>query len=264
MRRQGARAYLISMSQGKPIVGIPCDHRMIGPHPFHSVGEKYIIAVRDAAGALPVLLPVLETPIEIDEIIDTVDGLLLTGSPSNVAPKLYGGAAPRPGVLQDERRDATTLPLIARAVERGLPLLAVCRGFQELNVAFGGTLFQHVEEVPGRIDHREDKNQPLEVQYGPVHDVHLTPGGRLEMLAGTRTIKVNSLHSQGVDRLGNGFAVEAVAPDGQIEAVRVRDAKGFAFGVQWHPEWRFWESDFSRALLAAFGAAAMARHEQRV
>ena len=252
------------MSGPKPIVGIPCDHRMIGAHPFHAVGEKYIVAVRDGAGALPVLLPVLETPIDIDEIVDTVDGILLTGSPSNVAPRLYGGAAPRAGVLQDERRDATTLPLIKRIVERGVPLLAVCRGFQELNVAFGGTLFQHVEEVPGRSDHREDKNQPLDVQYGPVHDVHLTPGGRLEMLAGTSTIKVNSLHSQGVDKLGPGLAVEGVAPDGQIEAVRVRDAKGFAFGVQWHPEWRFWESDFSKALFAAFGAATKARHEGRV
>src|SRR5215470_10355519 len=129
------------MRRAKPIVGIPCDHRMIGAHPFHAVGEKYIAAVRDGAGALPVLLPVLETPLEVDEIADTVDGLLLTGSPSNVAPRLYGGAAPREGVLQDARRDATTLPLIKRAVERGVPLLAVCRGFQELNVAFGGSLF---------------------------------------------------------------------------------------------------------------------------
>lgn len=248
----------------KPIVGIPCDHRIIGAHPFHAVGEKYIVAVRDAAGALPVLLPVLETPIDIDEIVETVDGILLTGSPSNVAPQLYGGPAPREGVLQDARRDATTLPLIKRIVERNVPLLAVCRGFQELNVAFGGTLHQHVQEVPGRFDHREDKNQPLDVQYGPIHDVHLTPGGRLEMLAGTSTIKVNSLHSQGVDKLGAGLAVEGVAPDGQIEAVRVRDAKGFAFGVQWHPEWRFWESDFSKALFAAFGAATKARHESRV
>jgi len=235
---------------------------MIGLHPFHAVGEKYIVAVRDGAGALPVLVPVLETPLEIDEIVDTVDGIMLTGSPSNVAPVLYGGPNPRPGVLQDARRDATTLPLIKTIVERGVPLLAVCRGFQELNVAYGGTLFQHVEEVPGRFDHREDKNQPLDVQYGPAHDVHLTPGGRLEMLAGTRTIKVNSLHGQGIDKLGPGLAVEAVAPDGQIEAVRVRDAQSFAFGVQWHPEWRFSENEFSKALFAAFGAAMQARRER--
>ncbi len=252
------------MTRAKPIVGIPCDLRMIGAHPFHAVGEKYIVAVRDGAGALPLLLPVLEDPIDIDELIETVDGVLLTGSPSNVAPKVYGGPAPRPGVLQDERRDATTLPLIKQIVERGVPLLALCRGFQELNVAFGGTLHQHVEEIAGRFDHREDKNQPLDAQYAPVHNVLLTPGGRLEMLAGTATIKVNSLHSQGIDRLGQGLAVEAVAPDGQIEGVRVRDARAFALGVQWHPEWRFWESDFSKALFAAFGAAMNARREQSV
>jgi putative glutamine amidotransferase len=243
---------------GKPIVGIPCDHRMIGPHPFHAVGEKYIVAVRDGARAIPLLIPVLERPIDIDEILDTVDGVLLTGSPSNVAPNLYGGPAPRDGVLQDARRDATTLPLIKHIVARGLPLLAVCRGFQELNVAYGGTLYQHVEEVPGRIDHREDKHQPLELQYAPVHDVHLTPGGRLEAIAGSATIKVNSLHSQGVNRVGEGLAVEAVAPDGTVEGLRVQGAKNFALAVQWHPEWRFWENDFSKALFAAFGDALRA------
>jgi len=239
----------------KPIVGIPCDHRIIGPHPFQAVGEKYIVAVRDGAGAIPVLLPVLEKPIDIEEILSTVDGILLTGSPSNVAPKHYGGPTPREGVLQDERRDATTLPLIKRIVAHGLPLLAVCRGFQELNVAYGGTLYQHLEEVPGRIDHREDKHQSLETQYAPVHDMNLTPGGKLEALARRRTIKVNSLHGQGVDRVGDGLDVEATAPDGTVEGLRVRDAKAFALGLQWHPEWRFWEDDFSTALFAAFGRA---------
>lgn len=245
--------------KAKPLVGIPCDHRMIGPHPFHAVGEKYIVAVRDGAGALPLLVPVLENPFDIDEILDTVDGIFLTGSPSNVAPKRYGGMAPREGVLQDERRDATTLPLIRAAVDRGIPLLAVCRGFQEFNVAFNGTLFQHVEEVPGRFDHREDKKAELDVQYAPIHDVHLTPGGALATIAGMPTIKVNSLHGQGVDRVGEGLAVEAVAPDGQIEALRVKNAKSFAMGVQWHPEWRFWENEFSKALFAAFGNSMRAR-----
>lgn len=248
----------------KPLVGIPCDHRMIGPHPFHAVGEKYIVAVRDGAHAIPVLIPVLDTPIEIDEILDAVDGILLTGSPSNVAPRRYGGASPREGVLQDERRDATTLPLIKHVVARGLPLLAVCRGFQELNVAYGGTLHQHVEEVTGRFDHREDKHQPLDVQYAPIHDVHLTPGGRLEAIAGQPTIKVNSLHGQGVDGVGEGLAVEAVAPDGTVEGLRVRSARSFALGVQWHPEWRFWENNFSKALFAAFGQSLRARIAETV
>ena len=240
----------------RPIVGIPCDHRMIGPHPFHAVGEKYIVAVRDGAGAIPVLIPVLENPIGIDEILESVDGIFLTGSPSNVAPKYYAGPSPRSGVLQDERRDATTLPLIRHIVERGTPVFAVCRGFQEFNVAYGGTLHQHIEEVPGRFDHREDKGAPLDVQYAPAHDVVLAPGGELERIAGSRTIKVNSLHSQGIDRLGQGLSIEATAPDGIIEAFRVTNAQNFALAVQWHPEWRFWENEFSKALLATFGHAA--------
>ena len=143
-----------------------------------------------------------------------------------------------------------------------MPLLAVCRGYQELNVAYGGTLHQHLQEVPGRFDHREDKDKPLDVQYAPVHDMHLTPGGALEKLARTRTIKVNSLHSQGVDRVGDGLEVEATAPDGTVEGLRVRDAKAFALGVQWHPEWRFWENDFSTALFAEFGRALRAHVER--
>ncbi|MFM9862287.1 MAG: gamma-glutamyl-gamma-aminobutyrate hydrolase family protein [Micropepsaceae bacterium] len=241
------------MPRKKPIVGIPCDHRMIGPHPFHAVGEKYIVAVADGANAIPLLIPVLDTPIDLEEILDTVDGILLTGSPSNVAPKRYGGVAPREGVLQDERRDATTLPLIRAIVDYGTPLLAVCRGFQELNVAYGGTLHQHVEEVPGRFDHREDKTAPLDVQYAPAHDVKLS--GTLEDIFGRPLIRVNSLHGQGIDRLGDGLVAEAIAPDGQIEGIRVADAKAFALGVQWHPEWSFWESVFSKALFAAFGEA---------
>ena len=232
---------------------------MIGPHPFHAVGEKYIVAVRDGANAIPLLIPVLEKPLDIEEILETVDGILLTGSPSNVAPKRYGGGAPRDGVLQDERRDATTLPLIRAIIDHGTPLLAVCRGFQELNVAYGGTLHQHVEEVPSRFDHREDKTAPLDVQYAPIHDVKLS--GTLEDIFGRPLIRVNSLHGQGIDRLGAGLVAEAVAPDGQIEGIRVKDAKAFALGVQWHPEWRFWENDFSKALFAAFGAALRARVE---
>lgn len=245
----------MSRKDNRPIVGIPCDHRMIGPHPFHAVGEKYIVAVRDGAGAIPVLIPVLENPIGVEEILASVDGIFLTGSPSNVAPKNYIGTPPRPGVLQDERRDATTLPLIRHMVERGTPVFAVCRGFQEFNVAYGGTLHQHIEDVPGHFDHREDKAAPLDVQYAPAHDVELTQGGELERIAGTRTIKVNSLHSQGVDRLGEGLSIEATAPDGIIEAFRVTAARNFSLAVQWHPEWRFWENEFSKSLFAEFGRA---------
>lgn len=247
------------MTARKPLVGIPCDHRMMGPHPFHMVGEKYIAAVHDGADALPVLIPVTATPLERAELLATVDGLLFTGSPSNVAPKHYGGTPPREGVLQDERRDATTLPLLTEAIAAAVPTLCICRGFQELNVARGGTLFQHVEEQPGRLDHREDKHAALDVQYGPAHDVAVRPGGLLHRIVGRERFAVNSLHGQGIDRLGDGLAAEATAPDGQIEAVSLPAAPGFLLGVQWHPEWRFWENAESAAIFRAFGQALRTR-----
>jgi putative glutamine amidotransferase len=148
-------------------------------------------------------------------------------------------------------------------VAAGMPLFAICRGFQEMNVAYGGTLWQKVQEVPGFADHRENKEDPLEVQYGPAHDVDLVPGGELQRIAGADRARVNSLHSQGVQRLGEGLEVEARAPDGLIEGFRVREAPGFALAVQWHPEWQAMKNPFSRALFAAFGAAARAHAKGR-
>ena len=250
------------MSKRPFIVGIPCDHRMVGHHPFHMVGEKYIAAVRDGAGALPLLVPVLPNSIPSSEILASVDGLFFTGSPSNVSPKHYNGIAPRDGVLQYEHRDATTLPLLEAAIKHGTPTLCVCRGFQELNVALGGTLYQHVQEVAGRIDHRENKDADLDTQYGPAHDVTVQDGGLLSKMLREKRFKVNSLHSQGIDKLAPGLHADAVAPDGQIEAVSMPAAKAFLFAVQWHPEWRWKENPQSRAILAAFGAAIRenARH----
>jgi putative glutamine amidotransferase len=244
------------MSERRPIVGIPADRRFIAPHPFHAVGEKYVHAVAQAANAVPLLIPVLPEPLDVEELMACVDGILLTGSPSNVEPHRYGGDPSRVGTLHDAERDATTLPLVPRVVAAGLPLLGLCRGFQEMNVAFGGTLWQHVEEVPGHMDHREDKAQPLDVQYAPAHEVRLAEGGLLQRIAGgAATVRVNSLHSQGVRVLGAGLEVEATAPDGLVEAFRVSAAPAFAVGVQWHPEWRVMSNDFSQALFAAFGAA---------
>ncbi|MBI3675917.1 MAG: gamma-glutamyl-gamma-aminobutyrate hydrolase family protein [Proteobacteria bacterium] len=249
------------MRHRPPIVGIPCDHRMLGSHPFHIAGEKYIAAVREGAGAVPLLIPVLANPISTDEILASVDGLLFTGSPSNVSPKHYGGHAPRDGVLQDEHRDATTLPLLEAAIANGTPVICLCRGFQELNVAFGGTLFQHVQEVPGRSDHREDKHASLDVQYGPAHDVHVNAGGLLAKIAGEKSFQVNSLHSQGIDRIAPSLHADAIAPDGTIEAVSMPGAKGFLLGVQWHPEWRWRESEVSRKIFSAFGGAVRAQNK---
>jgi len=243
------------MSRRPFIVGIICDHRMVGHHPFHMAGEKYITAVREGADALPLLIPVLPNAIPPAEILQSVDGLFFTGSPSNVSPKRYNGAAPREGVMQDENRDATTLPLLKAAIERGTPLLCVCRGFQELNVALGGTLYQHVHEIAGRMDHRENKDADLDTQYGPAHDAIVQPGGLLSQMVREKTFKVNSLHSQGIDRIAPGLHADAKAPDGQIEAVSLPGAKGFLFAVQWHPEWRWRDNPQSRAIFSAFGDA---------
>jgi putative glutamine amidotransferase len=240
----------------RALIGIPADRRLFGNHQFHMVGEKYIHAVAAGAGAVPVLLPALGTESDLPALLDVCDGLLLTGSASNVEPYHYGGPASKPGTLHDPNRDATTIPLIPKAVAAGLPVLAICRGFQEMNVAYGGTLWQRLHEVPGHMDHRDDESQPLEVQYGPAHEVELEPGGMLRGLAGSDRLTVNSLHSQGVQTLGRDLEIEARAPDGVIEAFRVAASPVFAVGVQWHPEWNFSHSEFSRALFAAFGAAS--------
>ena len=238
----------------RPVVGIPADRRMIGPHPFHAVGEKYIAAVVQAADCLPLLIPVLETPLDVSQVLAHVDGIFFPGSPSNVEPTRYAGEPSVPGTLHDPHRDSTTLSLIPRALADGIPVFGVCRGFQEMNVALGGTLHQRVHEA-GFHDHREDKEQPLDVQYGPAHDVVLEEGGLLRQLAGTDRIRVNSLHGQGVGKLAPDLAVEARAPDGLVEAFRVKSSRTFAVAVQWHPEWQVMNNPFSRALFAEFGRA---------
>lgn len=251
------------MASARPLIGIPADRRMVGHHPFHMVGEKYARAVIDAAGAAPLLIPSLAEELRFEELLERLDGLLFTGSPSNVEPRHYDGPPSAPGTLHDPARDATTLPLIRHAVDAGLPVFGICRGFQEMNVAFGGTLHQKLHEVPGLLDHRDDETQPLEVQYGPAHEVTLEPGGLLRSLSQSDRIRVNSLHSQGIERLGAPLAVEARAPDGVIEAFRVRAAASFAIAVQWHPEWQVMTNPFSRALFAAFGKAAAERGRQK-
>jgi len=237
---------------------------MLALHPFHAVGEKYIRAVIDGAGALPLLIPALGAELDVDELLRHLDGILFTGSPSNVEPHRYAGTPSAAGTLHDPHRDATTLTLIPRAIASGVPVLGICRGFQEMNVAFGGTLVQKLHEVPGNLDHRDDERAPLEVQYADVHDVNLAPGSVLRRLAGADRVRVNSLHSQGIERLGERLVVEARAPDGVIEAFRVEDAPRFALAVQWHPEWQVTSNSLSRALFAAFGAASRERAQDQV
>jgi putative glutamine amidotransferase len=247
------------MASARPLIGIPADRRMVGLHPFHMVGEKYARAVLEAADALPLIIPSLAEELRLDDLLSDLDGILFTGSLSNVEPHHYAGTPSAPGTLHDPARDATTLPLIRKAVQSGIPVLGICRGFQEMNVAFGGTLHQKVHEVEGFSDHRDDESQPLEVQYGPAHEVILEPGGLLRAMAGADRLRVNSLHSQGIARLGPGLIIEARAPDGLIEAFHVQGASRFAVAVQWHPEWQVMSNPFSRALFAAFGSASRER-----
>lgn len=241
-----------------PRVGLPTDHKQIGAHPFLAVGEKYVRAVVDGAGCLPLLVPTLDPVLPLREVLAGLDGLLLTGAVSNIEPHHYSDESSYEGNLLDPRRDATNLPLIPLAIGMGVPVLAICRGFQEVNVAFGGTLYQKVHEQPGFMDHRENRDDPLDVQYGPAHDIALVPGGLLAGLAGDTRATVNSLHGQGVRRLGEGLVVEAQAPDGLIEAYR-HDGPAFMLAVQWHPEWKVRENPFYLAIFRAFGDACRAR-----
>jgi len=247
----------------KPLIALSACVREIGVHPFHVVGEKYITAVIEGADGLPLLLPSLADVMARADVLARVDGLLFTGSPSNVEPRLYGGSASAEGTPHDAQRDAATLPLIRDAVAAGVPILCICRGFQELNVALGGTLHQALHDVPGRLDHHEDKSLPRDAQYAPVHGVTLAPDGLLAGMWPEREAAVNSLHAQGVDQLAPGSRVESTAPDGQIEALSVPEATGFCLGVQWHPEWKVRENPLSMALFAAFGDAARERARER-
>jgi putative glutamine amidotransferase len=249
-----------------PVIAIPACLRNVNERSFHSVNERYPSALIEATACVPVLIPAVGSKIDVCVLLDMIDGLLLTGSPSNVYPSHYGGEPSHPDTLHDLARDATTLPLIRESVARDLPVLAICRGIQELNVALGGTLHQRVHELPGRLNHRSRRDSP-DGPYGPAHSVTLSPGGLLAALAGTHEIMVNSLHSQGIDRPAAGLRIEALAPDGQIEAVSLPGAR-FVLGVQWHPEYKVLENPVSKALFAAFARAcvgtAMPRGESAI
>ncbi len=244
-----------------PLVGVPTDRRPIGSHPFLMVGEKYLHALVAGAGCVPLLWPSLTPALPVEVLLNTVDGLLLTGAVSNIEPHHYSDEPSWEGNPHDAARDGTTLPLVRAALAAGVPILAICRGFQEVNVALGGTLHQKVHAVPGLMDHREDTSAPLEMQYGPAHPVMLAPSGLLASF-GEAAPWVNSLHGQGVRRLAKGLVIEATAPDGLIEAFR-HEGTSFLLGVQWHPEWRVTEQSFYAGIFHAFGQACRARATRR-
>ena len=236
-----------------PMVLVTSCNQMMGEHPFHIAGRKYVDAVR-LAGALPLIAPPF-APSELESLLDLADGVLLTGSPSNVHPSAFGEALHDPSLPLDPERDAWTLKLIPMALARGIPLLAICRGTQETNVALGGTLHQAVQEVEGHDDHRAPDGQPAAVRYGEAHPIDVVPGGVLEAVIGAGSFTVNSVHGQGVKQLAAGLRVEAVAPDGLIEAFSMPAASGFNLCLQWHPEWQAADNPVSMHILKAFGVA---------
>jgi len=261
------------MKSSKPTVAIPVDVKDIAGRPFHAVGEKYINAVAFGANAFPVLLPALSQGeqikalneyFDIEELIQQYDGIFLPGSLSNVNPERYGQSQKTPDLPTDFQRDESTYQLIHAALKYDIPLLGVCRGFQEMNVAFGGTLHQKVHDQAEFMDHREDQSKSYDIQYDLAHDIHLTPNGILASLTDSETVRINSLHGQGVDKLGDNLVIEATAPDGLIEAFRVDDETKFALAVQWHPEWKVEEYPFYNAIFQAFGEAIRKRHKQRM
>ncbi|MBX6376439.1 MAG: gamma-glutamyl-gamma-aminobutyrate hydrolase family protein [Acetobacteraceae bacterium] len=249
----------------RPVVGISCCVKGFGVFntPNHAASDSYVRVVLGPVGGLPVLLPAAGECLA-EELLPRLDGLILTGSRSNVCPQHYDGPPHAEGTPEDHARDATTLPLIRAAIAAGVPLLAICRGMQELNVALGGTLDQRIQDLPGRLDHSTPADQPhAPVRTAKAHLVRVDRTGFLASLLppGWDTgphgaaIAVNSLHNQGVARIAPRLVAEAWAPDGTIEAVRVSGARGFALGVQWHPEYD-WEQDRnSRAIFEAFGRA---------
>jgi putative glutamine amidotransferase len=246
-----------------PLIAVAADYKELDGYRWHAAAETYLRAIIVGLGGIPLIVPSLGAEVDFDALLDRVDGVLLPGAKSNVHPSRYGEAPTPANEPYDLKRDATTFPLIKAAIARGVPLFAICRGFQELNVACGGTLVSEVQELPGRHDHRAPASDDQSVRFSIRQDVAVAPGGALAEIVGEGTKRVNSLHRQAIGRLGENLAVEATAPDGTVEAVRVRNARGFAIGVQWHPEYWVESDETSAKLFAAFGRAVRAHMAAR-
>lgn len=246
-----------------PIIGVICCHWQIKDERyFHLASDQYVDAVRVGADGFPLLIPALQGRLPIAQLLGALDGLLFTGSPSNIEPCHYGGL-PLDNDFNDPIRDATTLPLIRAAVAQGVPVLGICRGFQEMNVAFGGSLHQKVHKQPKMLDHRDIGNTADEKYSRMAHPVRFADNGLLQQWTGQQEAMVNSLHHQGINELASNLKVEATAPDGLVEAFSVAGSRGFSFAVQWHPEWRHQENTLSQAIFQAFGHACREQHATR-
>ena len=245
----------------KPLVGISCCTKSFGQYGMtnHAASDTYVRAVDQVVDAVPVLLPANGDAADIETLLARLDGIILTGSRSNVHPELYGGPPHPEGTPEDTKRDAVTLRVIRAAITAGGPGPAICRGLQELNVALGGTLHQRLQDLPGRIDHSTPLHANARIRTGKAHSVGLAPGGWLRRIAKADSIAVNSLHNQGIDRLAAGLVPDGTAPDGTIEAVWLPTSRALTVGVQWHPEYDFSSDSVSRDIFAAFGAEVRGR-----
>ena len=249
-------------SRSSCLVWLPVDHRLLGQGdhqmPFLVLGDKYARAVKVNALSQPVMFPLADAS-DIATLLELVDGVMLTGSPSNVHPSHFGEAVANPALPLDSHRDALTLSLVKACITGDVPLLGICRGFQEINVALGGSLHQQVHIVGGLRDHRESKTAAFDIQYAPSHPVHLLPGSKMAQWADATTVHVNSLHGQGIATLAEGLLPLAHSADGLVEAFEVQAARSFAIAVQWHPEWKTSENSFYSAIFKAFGDACRQR-----
>ena len=242
------------------LVAIPADIRKFDGYTWHAAPEQYIMAAVKGSNVLPLIVPALTDGTDVDMVLDRVDGVLISGSRTNVHPSNYGEDETEHHGPFDPARDLLSMPLIRRAIERGIPLLAICRGIQELNVALGGSLATEIQELPGRIDHRKPQTENWDVAFAIRHSIKVKEGSCLASIIGGGEAQVNSLHRQAISKLAPRLAVEAVAEDGTIEAVSVIDAPGFAIGVQWHPEYWVGSDTISDKIFAAFGDAVRAWH----
>jgi putative glutamine amidotransferase len=261
MSKPGPYRLQQTLGPDAPVVAVPMCVKFIDGQNYHTVGEKYLTALIEGSGVYPLSYPALGPALPVEALLDHVDGVLFTGSPSNIAVEHYDGDPDRDDSPQDPGRDAITLPLVRAALARDIPLFAICRGFQELNVALGGTLHTRVHELPGKMDHR-GADGPYDEIYKPAHKLQLEASSTFAKILGAPEITINSVHWQAIDRLGSGLVVEGRAPDGVIEAVRV-PGKRFALGVQWHPEYRCNDNADSMKLFRAFGDAVRAYAAER-
>lgn len=247
------------------IVVIPADTRQLDGYDWHASPVQYASAALQAAGVIPLIVPAFGAggPELVDAVLDRVDGVLISGARSNVDPALYGAPSSAENGPYDPDRDSTSLALIRRSIERAIPLLAICRGLQELNVALGGTLATEIQDKAGNLDHRRPESDDPDVRFGLRHPVHIKPGGCLQTILEAPTAMVNSLHRQAIGRIATGLDIEAQAEDGVIEAVSVAGAPAFALAVQWHPEYWATTDEASRQLFEAFGKAAIAYAQSR-